>query len=154
MENFLVFPKVWLNRNIMMFEITFMQTPKMSHFLLVTCILPNLLWFSQFCSSLYKSTLIPSSKQSCLCWSVLIPVSNSASIVFFPIPPDLSFQQECSPDGLSDCTQPPGLEHGARLHTRSARTKPRVSRGRRNRYPQALSAPLQGRSAVTSSEGC
>lgn len=39
-------------------------------------------------------------------------VSISASIVFFPVPPDFSFQQECSPDGLSDCTQPSGLEHG------------------------------------------
>lgn len=79
-------------------------------------------------------------------------VSISASIVFFSVPPDFSFQQECSPDGLSDCTQPAGLEHGARLHTRSARTKPRVSRGRRNRYPQTLNAPLQGRYAVTGSD--
>lgn len=70
MENFLVSPKGWHSRRIKMFEmIVFMQTPRMGPFLSLTCTLPN---FPPFYSFLYKSTLIPCSKQSCPWWSILI----------------------------------------------------------------------------------
>lgn len=70
-KNFLVSPKGWHSRRIMIFEIVFMHIPRMGPFFLLTCILPC---FSPFYSFLYKSTLIRSSKQSCLWWSILIPM--------------------------------------------------------------------------------
>lgn len=78
-------------------------------------------------------------------------VSSSASVFLFPVPPDFSFEQRCSPSVLSDFSQSTGLEHWVGLSTRNTRTKTEIDERAVPKPPSPPPpAPLlpQGGSAV------
>lgn len=152
MENFLISPESWHSR-IKMFKTIFMEKPRMGPSLWLACVLPS---FPPFIPLQVHSYPLFQRVLSAVIYSYSY-VSSSASVFFFPVPPDFSFEQGCSPGVLLDFSQSTGLEHWVGLSTGNIRTKTEVEERAVSKPPRPPPpAPLlpQGGSAVTGRKDC